>query len=153
EYADPTTMAAAPPPPAPSAPATPPATTPAAQPAAAPPPVAAVPVMTPQPAPAEPPHESHYHPAEAAVTTRTYKVPSGAELSVRTEETIDSAKAVEGQTFAAEITRDIRDEEGRTVIPRGSNAHIIIRSAAAGGKFKGKADLVLDLESVSVDGR
>jgi hypothetical protein len=39
------------------------------------------------------------------------------------------------------------------VIPRGSNAQIIIRSAAKGGRIKGASDLVLDLDSVSVEGR
>ena len=72
---------------------------------------------------------------------------------MRTEETIDSAKAVEGQTFAADVTQDVRDDAGDVVIPRGAHARIIIRSAAAGGKFKGKADLVLDLASVSIAGR
>src|SRR5215472_5964845 len=52
---------------------------------------------------AEAVHEHHYHPAAAAVTTKTFVVPSGHEISVRAEETIDSAKAVEGQTYAAEV--------------------------------------------------
>src|ERR1700730_5049051 len=38
--------------------------------------------------PAEPAHENHYHPAETAVTTKTHRVPAGAQISVRTEETI-----------------------------------------------------------------
>jgi hypothetical protein len=39
------------------------------------------------------------------------------------------------------------------VIPRGSNAQIVIRSASKGGRFKGQSDLVMDLASVSVEGR
>ena len=108
------------------------------------------------PPPAEPPdmaHENHYHPEESAVTSKTYEVPAGAEIPVRTEETIDLGRAAEGQTFAAEVTKDIRDEAGAVVIPRGSNAQIVIRSESAGGHFRGRADLVLDLGSVSIDGR
>ncbi len=123
-------------------PATPPVTSDGAQPSAAPPADAPDPV-----------HDQHYHPAEASVTTKTYEVPAGANLSVRTEETIDSAKASEGQTFAAEVTRDVKDAAGDVVIPRGANAQIIIRSAAKGGKFRGTSDLILDLNAVSVDGR
>ena len=74
-------------------------------------------------------------------------------IPVRSEETIDAAVATGGQTYAAEVTRDIRDADGAVVIPRGSNAQIIIRSAAKGGRIKGASDLVLDLDSVSVDGR
>jgi hypothetical protein len=97
--------------------------------------------------------EEHTHPTEAAISSRTLTVPAGAEVSVRTEETIDSGKAVEGQTYAAEVTRDVLDESGDVVIPRGSNAQIVIRSASKGGRFKGTSDLVLDLASVSVNGR
>jgi len=108
--------------------------------------------MAPVDAP-DPTHDQHYHPEEPAITTRTHVVPAGKTISVRNEETIDSGKAVEGQTFAAEVTKDVRDDAGDVVIPRGSNARIIIRSASKGGRIHGAADLVLDLDSVSVDGR
>src|SRR5690348_1944077 len=98
-------------------------------------------------------HDQHYHPPAAAVTSRTLIVPAGREVPVRVEETIDSGKAVEGQTYAAEVTRDVKDEAGDCVIPRGSNAQIVIKSAEKGGRFHGASDLVLDLGSVSVDGR
>jgi len=120
----------------------------AAQPASVPPPVQAAAV----PPPDQSDHADHYHPTEAAVTTRSHQVPAGTQVSVRTEETIDSKRAVEGQTFAAEVTRDVRDENGDVVIPRGSNAQIVIRSASQGG-IHGAADLVLDLASISVEGR
>ena len=110
---------------------------------------------SPAPAPVEPEarHSEHYHPRESAVTSKRFALPAGAEIAVRTEETIDSGKAVEGQSFAAEVTGDVRDEAGDVVIPRGSNAQIVIVSAAKGGRFNGASDLVLDLASVSVDGR
>jgi hypothetical protein len=98
-------------------------------------------------------HADHYHPPEAAVTTHTFELEAGTEIPVRTEETIDAGRAAEGQTFAAEVTKDIHDRAREVVIPRGSNAQIIIRSAAKGGHFRGASDLVLDLASVSIDGR
>lgn len=98
-------------------------------------------------------HERHEHPQESAISSKTYALAAGTEISVRTEETIDSAKAAEGQTFAAEVTSDERDASGDVVIPQGANAQIIIRSATKGGRVKGTSDLVLDLASVSVDGR
>jgi hypothetical protein len=106
-----------------------------------------------QPVEPEARHAEHYHPRESAVTSRRYEVPAGTELSVRIEDTIDSGRAVEGQSFPAEVTRDVRDEAGDVVIPRGSNAQIVIVSASKGGHFHGASDLVLDLASVSVDGR
>jgi hypothetical protein len=135
---------------------------------AVPPPAAGAPTANagnPPPAPAngaapadgapapDPVHDQHFHPEEAAITSKTYVVPEGTALSVRTEETIDSAKAAEGQTFAAEVTKSVKDSAGDVVIPRGANAQIIIRSASKGGHFHGASDLVLDLNSVAVNGR
>ncbi len=97
--------------------------------------------------------ETHEHPTESAITTKTYALPVGTKVSVRTEETIDSGKAAEGQTFAAEVTQSVRDDSGAVVIPRGANAQIIITSASQGGRFTKASDLSLDLKSVAIDGR
>jgi hypothetical protein len=98
-------------------------------------------------------HDDHYHPPLSAIQTKTFTLPAGALIPVRSEETIDAAVASQGQTYAAEVTRNITDADGAVVIPRGSNAQIIIRSASRGGRIKGASDLVLDLDSVSVEGR
>jgi len=126
----------APPPPAPLAAQQPPPAAPAA------------------PTPEEVTHErEHYHATEAEVRTRTYDLPVGTQLVIRTEETIDARTAEEGQIYAAEVSRDVRDAAGSVVIPRGSNAQIVIRSASPGGRVRGTSDLVLDLASVSINGR
>jgi hypothetical protein len=80
-------------------------------------------------------------------------VPVGTKVSVRTDGTIDSAVGVEGQTYPSEVTDDVLDANGAVVIPRGSNAKIVIRSATKGGRFRGASDLVLDLDSISVEGQ
>ena len=98
-------------------------------------------------------HEHHYHPTRAEIRTKTYLLPVGTQVSVRTEDTINSANAVEGQTYPAEVTDDVSDANGDVVIPHGSNAQIVIRSAAKGGRFHGTSDLVLDLQSISVEGQ
>jgi YmgG-like glycine-zipper protein len=98
-------------------------------------------------------HENHFHPEKTAIQTKTFVVPVGTEVPVRTEETIDSGTAVEGQTFAAEIDSDVRDANKDVVIPRGANAQIVIKSASKGGKIRGASDLVIDLQSVSIGGQ
>ena len=98
-------------------------------------------------------HEHHYHPTQTEIHTKTYVVPDGTKVAVRTEDTIDSGKAAEGQTYAAEVADDVLDANGDVVIPRGSNAQIVIRSASKGGRIRGASDLVLDLQSVSVEGQ
>jgi hypothetical protein len=72
---------------------------------------------------------------------------------VRTNETIDSETAAEGQTFDAQVTRDAKDANGDVVIPRGSDASVVIRSASRGGRIRGASDLVLDLQSVVINGK
>jgi hypothetical protein len=107
-------------------------------------------VKEPEPAPAR---EEHYHPTQSEIQTTTYNLPAGTEVPVRVEESIDSGKAVDGQTYAAQVTKDLVDASGHVVIPRGSNAHIVIKSASRGGRIRGASDLVLDLQSVSVGGQ
>src|SRR5262249_51156221 len=63
------------------------------------------PVPPPAPAP-------RYHPDESAIQTKTFEVPAGTEISVRNDEMIDSGKAAEEQTYAAEVTNDVRDAQG-----------------------------------------
>ncbi len=104
------------------------------------------------PVPRQQTHAPRYHPEESAIRTRTYLLPVGTEVAVRTDDTIDSGKAVPDQTYAAEVYRDVLDQNGAVVIPHGSNAQIVIRSAK-GGRVTGTSNLVLDLQSVSIDGR
>lgn len=98
-------------------------------------------------------HERHYHPTRSEIHTKTYVLPSGTHVSVRTEDTINSATAAEGQTYAAEVTDDVTDANGDVVVPHGANAQLVIRSASKGGRFRGTSDLVLDLQSISVEGQ
>ncbi len=107
----------------------------------------------PAPADSDAVHDDHYHPPQSTIKTTTYELAPGTQISVRNEETIDSSKAAQGQTYAAEVTRDVLDASGAVVIPRGSNAVIVIRSASGGGKIRGASNLVLDLQSVSVEGQ
>ena len=96
---------------------------------------------------------ARYHPDRTAIQTKTFETPAGTEISVRNNETIDSSKAVEGQSYAAEVTADVRDANGAVVIPSGANAQLVIKSMTSGGKIRGASDLVIALQSVSIDGQ
>lgn len=103
--------------------------------------------------PIEPPPAAAPAPPPPAPTRRVYVVPSGSEVSVRVNETIDSKTAAEGQSFDAEVTRAVQDDNGELVIPRGTKARVVIKSASKGGHFRGASDLVLDLESITLHGK
>jgi hypothetical protein len=92
-------------------------------------------------------------PPPPPVTTKTYELPAGSEISVRTDELIDSETATEGQTFSAQVTRDATDANGDVVIPRRTPAQVVIKSATKGGRFRGASDLVLDLQAVTISGK
>jgi hypothetical protein len=89
----------------------------------------------------------------AAPPIVTYELSPGSEISVMTNEAIDSGTAAEGQTFDAQVTRDVRDANGDVVIPRGSGARVVIKSASKGNRFRGASDLVLDLQSAVINGQ
>lgn len=99
------------------------------------------------------PGASRPRPTLDDVTTDTHVVPSGTDVSVQTEETIDGSTAADNQTFASTVTEPVKDAEGKVVIPAGAKAQVVIRSLTQGGKIRGRDDLVLDLASVSIDGR
>jgi hypothetical protein len=74
-------------------------------------------------------------------------IPSGTQIALRTNERIDSKDVVEGQTFSAQISEDIRGNDGSIAIPRGSDATLITR------RLEGNGDITLDVDSISVAGR
>jgi hypothetical protein len=74
-------------------------------------------------------------------------IPSGTELSVRTNEPIDSKNSAAGQQFSAVIAEDVRDSAGTVTIPRGSDAQLVIH-----GTNSSDSNLVLDVDSIVVAG-
>jgi hypothetical protein len=79
-------------------------------------------------------------------------VPSGSQIVVRTNERIDSGSAVAGQTFTATISRDVTDQSGNVVIPRGAEAGLVIRQLRRESGV-GSPELVLDLDSITTNGQ
>src|SRR5439155_3678464 len=135
-------------PPAPAAAAAPAAgAAPGAAPAARPTMAAARPAARRPVRPAIPP------PTADDITTDTHVLQSGTEISVQTQETIDGSTAADGQIFVADVTENVRDADGKVVIPAGAKAQVIIKSLTQGVKIRGRADLVLDHAPVAIDGR
>jgi hypothetical protein len=76
-------------------------------------------------------------------------LPEGTQISVRTDENIDSQSASEGQLYPAEVSQDVLGPNGNIVIPKGSQAELTIASINSG---TGSNDLTLALNSVRVGG-
>jgi hypothetical protein len=88
---------------------------------------------------------------ESAQARGSVTVPTGTEIAVRTNEAIDSQNASEGQTYSAVVLQDVKGSAGETLIPKDSDAQLIIRKAASGGTT-GSSELTLDLYSITVNG-
>ena len=74
-------------------------------------------------------------------------VPSGTDVLVRTDETIDSKVADEGRVYSAHLDQDLLDTQGRVAVPRGSKVELLVRDVRPG------KELVLDLQAVFIGGR
>jgi hypothetical protein len=87
-----------------------------------------------------------------AVNARRLEAPAGTELVVRTVETIDSRHVGADQSFAAIVEHQISDASGRVIIPARSSAQLVIRHLWS-GDTAGSPEMVLDVQSITVDGR
>lgn len=73
-------------------------------------------------------------------------VAPGTEISVRTNENIAASDANDGRFYSAQVNRDVMDQNGQVLIPRGSDAQLVVRRLS-------NNTLALDLQSISVNGR
>ena len=69
----------------------------------------------------------------------------GTSIPVRTNEAIDVERR-DNRVYHGTVDQDVRGDNGRIAIPRGSNAELMVRVAQDN-------DLILDLESVVVNGQ
>ncbi len=87
------------------------------------------------------------------VNVQNDTIPSGTQLSVRTDEQISADAQSVGQTYQGEIAQDVMDQNGRVVIPKGSPARLTIANMSSGTMGVGNNQVALALQSVTVNGR
>uniref|UniRef100_E6QKD6 Uncharacterized protein n=1 Tax=mine drainage metagenome TaxID=410659 RepID=E6QKD6_9ZZZZ len=85
-----------------------------------------------------------------AAPTASIIVPSGTQISVRTDVPIDTTKDTAGQLYDATIQNDVTDSMGAVSIPAGTRARLQVIDASKGG-IHGQA-YALDLASINVNG-
>ena len=73
-------------------------------------------------------------------------LPAGTQIRVRTNQTIDIRDRADGRVYTGVIDQDVMGQNGTLMIPRGSNAELIVNNVS-------NNDLAVDLESVTVNGR
>src|SRR5438874_11975994 len=75
---------------------------------------------------------------------RLVRIEPGTMIAVRTNERIDTERG-SGRIYTGIVDQDVRDNNGRLAIPRGSRVELVVRVARDN-------DLILDLDSVNVNG-
>jgi len=76
---------------------------------------------------------------------RVTRLDPGTVIAVRLQDSIDVDRR-DNRVYTGIVDQDVRGENGRLAIPRGSTAELIVRVAPDN-------DLILDLESVAVNGQ
>jgi hypothetical protein len=79
-------------------------------------------------------------------------IPVGSEITINTDEQIDSKDASTGQLYSATVSQDIQDASGGIAIPAGTPAKLVVRDITGGGAVH-SPELVLDLFSITVKGQ
>jgi hypothetical protein len=120
----------------------------------APPPAPAPPPPPPASAapPSPPPQPPEAPPSASKTLYGGIAIPAGADVSVRTIDSVDSERDRRGQTYRASIDQPVI-VNGQTVIPRGADAVIMLSDSQQSGKIEGKAVLTLELRSITINGR
>ncbi len=86
----------------------------------------------------------------STIPAGTRTIPAGTDLVVRTDQAIEvTDESQAGKTYPAQVDRDIRDSAGSVLVPKGSEAELIVRSVNEGGAT-GSRELALDLQSLRV---
>ena len=79
-------------------------------------------------------------------------IPPGTQVVVRMIDSVDSSQARVGDTFKASLDQPLT-AEGKTVIPAGADVVTILTDSQQSGKFAGKTELTLDIQSITANGR
>ena len=82
----------------------------------------------------------------------TVTIPDSTIITVRTIDSIDSATASTGQYFRGSLDNPIVVGD-QVVLPKGLNAKLKLVQASSAGKFSGKSELTVSLDSVTYQGK
>jgi outer membrane biosynthesis protein TonB len=82
----------------------------------------------------------------------TVAIPEGTIVTVRTIDSIDSSVTRPGQSFRGSLDAPIVVGDA-VVIPKGLNVNLKVVDASSAGKFKGRSELTVSLDSFTYQGR
>jgi len=89
---------------------------------------------------------------EAAESRSSVTIPAGTRISIRTIDSIDSAKNHVGDHFAASLEEPI-SIDGNVAIPKGADVYGRLEESKETGTFTGRSQLRLELTGIVVNGQ
>jgi hypothetical protein len=93
-------------------------------------------------------------PSRPPVAAAPLTLPAGTAISATATDSITSQRNKVGETVSAQISEDVRDENGRVIIPAGSTARFTITALApAENKNATRGTINLQLASITVRGK
>jgi hypothetical protein len=98
-----------------------------------------------------PPRHSAFPPAPAPQPAPSIAIPAGTPIQVRLEQTIDTKRNRSGDRFEATLISPIR-VNGNLLVPRSTTFEGHVTEAKSSGRFKGRAELGVELDSFRLNG-
>lgn len=77
-------------------------------------------------------------------------IPAGTAFTIRTNEAVTSEQP--GKTYSAQVEQDIQDQSGRILVPKGSQAQLVVVQTTEAGTV-GTPSKELAIRSVTISGR
>jgi len=98
-----------------------------------------------------PPRHSAFQPAPPPQPAHPIAIPAGTPVRVRLEQRIDTKRNRPGDRFEATLISPIR-VNGNLLVPRGTPFEGHVTDAKSSGRFKGRAELGVELDSFRLNG-
>ena len=89
-------------------------------------------------------------PGAAAVELERVTVPAGTRLMIGLDDELDTGENKDGDRFSGFLDAAL-SVDGKTVVPRGTKLYGRLREVEKAGRFRGKAELVLELTDIRLD--
>ncbi len=89
-------------------------------------------------------------PGAAAVELEKVTVPAGTRLMIGLDDALDTGENKDGDRFSGFLDAAL-SVDGNTVVPRGTKLYGRLREVAKAGRFRGKAELVVELTDIRLD--
>ena len=86
----------------------------------------------------------------AAVEVAKVTVPAGTRLLIGLDDALDTGENRDGDRFGGFLDAALR-VDGKTLVPRGTKVYGRLREVDKAGRFRGKAELVLELTDIRLD--